>query len=268
MIIADSHVHSAFSSDSTAPVESMIEAAIANGFTRFYLTDHMDFDFPIENGFTFTFNPDLYIEKLFQLTHQYKGKIEIFKGLEIGLKPYLGSRYDALMNKYDFDFVIGSTHVLNNGDPFHQSFWQEASEQSRIEQYFQCMIDNIKGVSNFDVCGHLDYIIRYAPSKNENFVYKYYADLIDEILLLLIQSHKGIEINTAGYKYGLNHPHPQEDIIQRYFELGGEIMTIGSDAHTPKHIAYDFQKVKEMLLHLGVKYYTVFEKRQPVMLRL
>ena len=90
-----------------------------------------------------------------------------------------------------------------------------------------------------------------------------YSDVIDEILRLLIEKGKGIEINTGGFKYGLGHPNPCEEILARYRELGGEIITIGADAHKPEHVAFDFAKVPSILKDSGFDYFTVFRERKP-----
>ena len=111
-------------------------------------------------------------------------------------------------------------------------------------------------------------MIRYAPEKNKGYTYEKYASIIDKALNTIIEHDLALEINTAGYKYGLGQPNPQADILARYLELGGEKITIGADAHKPEHIAYDFKKAEELLNTLGFKYYTVFKKRQPVMLPL
>lgn len=90
------------------------------------------------------------------------------------------------------------------------------------------------------------------------------ADLIDEILKILIQRGKGLEVNSAGLKYGLPYPHPHPDVLKRYKELGGEIITIGADAHKPEHVAYDFAQTAEILKSCGFKFYTEFCERKPV----
>ena len=110
--------------------------------------------------------------------------------------------------------------------------------------------------------GHIDYVVRYGPDKNTYYSYADYADVIDEILKQLIHNGKGIEVNTAGFKYGLGHPNPCEDILKRYRELGGEILTLGADAHQPEHIAYDFQRLPKLLQTCGFSYYTVFKNRK------
>ena len=89
------------------------------------------------------------------------------------------------------------------------------------------------------------------------------ADTLDEILKTLIHNGIGLECNTAGFKYGLGQPHPSMEILKRYKDLGGELLTLGSDAHAPCHIAYDFQKASDLLKTCGFKYYTIFKERKP-----
>ena len=106
-------------------------------------------------------------------------------------------------------------------------------------------------------------MVRYGPEKNKNYSYDKYKNVIDEILRQLIAHGKGIELNMAGFKYGLGHPNPTEEILHRYRELGGEIITIGADGHAPDQIAWDFDKVPQLLKAAGFDYFTVFTKRKP-----
>ena len=112
--------------------------------------------------------------------------------------------------------------------------------------------------------GHIDYIVRYGKTKAATYSYKEHADIIDEILKYLIEHGKGIELNMAGFKYGLGFGHPHPDIIKRYKELGGEIITIGADGHKPEHIAYDFYRVSGILKACGFEKYTEFIERKPI----
>ena len=130
--------------------------------------------------------------------------------------------------------------------------------------------------SDFDSLGHLDYLVRYVPlskdplrkGKSSDYDVRDYKDIIDEILKILINKGLALEVNTAGLKYGLGYAHPKEEILKRYLELNGELLTIGSDGHKPEHICYGFDETCEMLRRIGIKYYTVFEKRRPVMMKL
>ncbi len=125
------------------------------------------------------------------------------------------------------------------------------------------MLDYIKAVEDFDALGHLDYIVRYGKEQQKFYSYRQFADEIDEILKYLIANGKALELNMAGMKYGLGFAHPHPDILKRYKELGGEMVTVGSDAHRPEHIAYAYEKAGEILKECGFGYYTEFIKRKP-----
>lgn len=268
MITADYHVHSAFSSDSEASMESMVEKAISLGLTRICFTDHIDYDFPKQYHLRFEFDVDEYFAKLSHLKESYKNQIQILSGVECGLRPYLADRFQKLVTTHPFDFVICSSHLIQDMDPYHKDFWNGRTKKEGLDLYFDSILANIEAYDNFDVYGHLDYVIRYVPDKDTTYDYADYAEKIDAILMVLIKNGKGIEVNTAGYKYGLDTPNPKAEIITRYLALGGRILTIGSDGHKPEHLAYDFTKARELLLSLGVKEYTVFEQRKPIFLPL
>lgn len=282
MILSDIHMHSSFSSDSEAPMEAMIQGAIQKGLKTICFTEHMDFEYPgnahIKEGpLLFMVDIDAYEKKLFELRKAYKHDIEILYGIEFGLLPHVAKECDAIAHAHDFDFIIGSSHLVpapwypkdsRHGDPYEKEFWKYRPIEEICERYFQSIIDNIHAYQNFDTYAHLDYLIRYAPEKNKGYSYQKYADILDTVLKTIIEQNLALEVNTAGYKYGLNEPHPQSDILMRYRELGGEKITIGADAHKPEHIAYDFKKAEALLKELGFRYYTVFKKRQPVMIAL
>jgi histidinol-phosphatase (PHP family) len=267
MIIADYHLHSNFSSDSQAPMEQMVEQAIRLGLKKLCFTDHMDYDYPPVSGYNFVFDPSEYTNKLEQLKEQYHGKIELLTGIELGLQPHLSERLTSLINSYQFDFIIGSSHVVNHFDPYFPEFWINKTKEEGIRTYFESIIENCKSFHDFNVYGHIDYIIRYIPKNDQtvlDYSYEDYADLLDEVLKTIISYGKGIEVNTAGYKYGLGFPNPKADVLKRYRELGGELITIGSDAHKPEHLCFDFDKIPDLLKGLGFRYYATFVKGKPI----
>lgn len=273
MVTADYHVHSDFSSDSKAPMELMVKEAIEKGLKKLCFTDHMDYDYPPVSEHTFVFDPEAYIEKINELKSRYGRQIEILTGIELGLQPHLGEKMSALLNSYPFDFVIGSSHVVDNMDPYYKEYWEKRSVKDGIHRYFESIIENCKVFHGFNVYGHIDYIIRYVPGQLKNpvktdYSYNDYADIIDEILKMIISLGKGIEVNSSGLKYGHAYPHPKPEILKRYKELGGELVTIGSDAHKPEHLCYDFSIVSDMLKSLDFKYYATFIQGKPVYERL
>lgn len=270
-ITADCHFHTSFSGDSDSPMEEMIKQGIKLGLTHMCFTEHNDFDFPEGPGGgsdQFLLNTDSYLYDFLRCREKYKDRIKLLFGVELGLQPHLMRENAVYAKCFDFDFIIGSSHVCNRKDPYYPSFYEGRSEEEAYREYFTSILDNIKKFSNFDVYGHLDYVVRYGPDTDKNYTYEKYKDLFDEILALLIEKEKGIEINTGGIRKGLKDLHPCTDIIRRYRELGGEIITIGSDAHEPVHIGCDFDKASNVLKECGFQYYTIFEKRTPEFKRL
>lgn len=267
MIIADYHVHSSFSSDSQAPMEQMIEEAIRLGLQKICFTDHMDFDYPPVSQLTFVFDPEPYFTKLEEMKERYQRQIKVLAGIELGLQSHLRNRMQSLIDRYPFDFVIGSSHIVDHMDPYLPTYWENRSIQDSIRRYFESIIEYCRLFQGFHVYGHLDYVVRYVPGYKEikyNYNYSDYADILDVVLRTLLSYGKGIEINTAGLKYGLGYAHPKTEVLKRYRELGGELITIGSDGHKPEHLAYDFNVIPDYLKSLGYKYYATFEQGKPI----
>ena len=160
MIRSDNHVHTVFSSDSEEPLEQMLTQAVDIGLSSICITDHMDYDFPdLGNGMNFEFDPRAYIAALQQIRPKFPN-LEIRQGVELGLKDSALPQAFALINNYDFDFVIGSTHLVDNTDPYYDSFWEGYEEADGIRQYYETTLNNLQLGFDFDVYGHLDYILR------------------------------------------------------------------------------------------------------------
>ena len=259
----DFHLHSAFSGDSEAPMEQMILEGIRRGLRTMCFTEHMDLDYPEEPGL-FEVNTGSYREKFLQMREKYQDQIELLFGIELGLQPHLAEIHRSYLNEWPFDFVIGSSHVVHGKDPYYPSFYEGKEEAQAYQEYFESILENLAVFDEMDVYGHIDYVVRYGPNKNQYYSYEGYREILDEILKTLIRKNIGLELNTAGYKYGLGHPNPTEAVLKRYAELGGEILTIGSDGHAPEQLAWDFRKIPSLLKECGFRYYTVFEERMPV----
>lgn len=256
----DYHMHSCFSSDSDTPTKAMIEAAIKQGLSSICFTEHNDPDFPMGYA-TFDLDTKKYFETLFDYREQYKTQIDICIGVELGLQPHLAAHLQDYVKTYPFDFIIGSSHVVDKADPYYPEFFQGRKEYTSYCAYFQTIIDNLNVFSDIDVYGHLDYIVRYGPNKNKYFTYEKYADYLDVILKLMIEKNVGLEINTSGFKCGLDNPNPMPAIIKKYISLGGECFTFGSDAHTPEYVAYKYPKAISILKACGGKYICSFKNR-------
>lgn len=273
MIQADMHMHTWFSTDSEACPCDMADEAVRKGLKTICFTDHFDKD-DLEWGEEGIFDVDAYFVEMQKLQEEYAGKLNIRIGMELGLRTYLKDYYEELTKKYPFDFVIGSVHnvpykkdaegnILYT-DPAAEKLFTDRTDKEAYRLMMETTLENVRTSDCFQTLGHLDYVVRYGKSREKEYSYTDYADIIDEILKLLIEKEKGLEVNSAGLKYGLPFAHPHPDVLKRYRELGGEIITIGADAHKPEHIAYDFAKAEEILKSCGFKYYTEFFEQKPV----
>lgn len=265
-ILSDFHLHSYFSGDCNVSMEEMIQAGIRKGLLSMCFTEHNDFDFPYTEDMkpdSFILNVDSYLYELVRLRRKYDDKIKIFFGIEIGLQPCCTEQNLLLAKSQDFDFIIGSSHLCKGADPYYPSFFEGKNPGECCLSYFEETLDNIKSFSDFDVYGHLDYIARYLPGDAAPYNSMDYQNILEEILKTLIEKGKGIECNTSGLRKSLAAVNPAPEIIKRYKELGGEIITVGSDAHNPEDIASGFDTVAQILKDCGFSYYATYEKRQP-----
>ena len=264
MIRTDSHMHTSFSTDSKVSPESMLEEAVKRGLQSICITDHMDFDYP-DGGFIF--DPDAYFEKMLALKHLYQTRLNVRIGVEIGLQPHLNDQIHELIDVYPFDFVIGSVHLVDGQDPYYRDRF-DCSDGDLYERYFRYMLECLKYTDGYQTLGHMDYVVRYGYAQESEYQFERYESIIEEILELMIAKGIALEVNTAGLKYGLSEPNPRSEIISRYLSLGGEMITIGADAHKPDYISFAFDQVLDKLKGLGVKSITEFTERKPTFIKL
>lgn len=260
MKLYDMHMHCHFSGDSEASPFAMAQHACDIGLAGICFTDHLDIDYKETPGL-FDLDIPSYKKEIALVKNEFKDKLDICWGIELGLQPYLAERHAQIIAENPLDFVIGSTHVVKGTDVYYPPFYMNRNEDDCYREYFEETLKNAQSDVDFDVYGHLDYVVRYGPNKNKFYSYEKFADIIDEILRTLISRGKGIELNMAGFKYGLGHAHPIMDILKRYKELGGEIITIGSDGHAPEQIAWEFEKVPAILKEAGFTYFTTYKNR-------
>jgi len=269
MIRSDIHIHTSFSTDCDEKMENQIEKAISLGLETLCFTEHMDKDYPIYPDRDpslpreFWLDTDAYREKYLEMKDKYADKIRLLFGVEVGLQPHLAEWLYNYVNQYPFDYVIGSEHNPKNVDPYYPAYFEGRSEEAAYTEYFEETLTNIRLFSDFDTLGHMDYVVRYGPNKNKNYSYRKYSDYIDPILKFIIDKGIALEVNTKGYEAGLGEPNPCKDIILRYKELGGEIITVGSDAHKTKFLCNDFARVEALLVECSFKYHAIFINRTP-----
>lgn len=160
-MFSDNHVHTNFSPDGTASMETMIKSAIGKSFQELVITDHLDFDFPAPD-YT-PLNLDQYVANFQTLKAQYEKDIQLHLGIEIGIQSHVIHLINQVLEKYPFDFVIGSTHTAYGISCSSEEFFYQTTAHTACLRYFEGLLSNIKHLNNYDVCGHLDFIARYNP---------------------------------------------------------------------------------------------------------
>ena len=272
-MLADYHVHTAFSDDSVYPLEEVIRDAIRMGMDEICITDHVDYGVKVDwdcgqeiqyrKGDPLA-NVDYprYMEKIRALKEEYQGKITIRTGMEFGVQMHTIPEFEALFARYPFDFIILSIHQVEDKEFWTQDFQRGRTQKEYNERYYQEMLDVVKAYKNYSVLGHLDLIKRY----DEAGIYPFenVKPMIEEILKIVIVDGKGIELNTSFHRYGLSDSMPSREILKLYRELGGEIVTIGSDSHKPEHLGAYIDEGHEILKSLGYKQFCTFENMKPI----
>lgn len=255
-MFSDYHVHSRFSFDSETPIEDNIAKALELNMKQICITDHHEFYWP-NTAEDATIDVKEYFSSIMELKEKYKNKIDILTGVELGLAEGIGELCHNFIKDNPFDFVIGSCHLVEGGDPWHSEFWVGKDDRKVFETYFTEMLSILKNYHYMDTLGHLDFVTRYSPNRDANYSYFDYTDIIDSILRILIEKDIKLEINTNNISKGFSYPNPHTDIIKRYTELGGRYVTIGSDAHVASYIGSHFNVAEDIVRKYGLKVYTV-----------
>ena len=148
-----------------------------------------------------------------------------------------------------------------------RKFFEKYSKDEAHRMYFEEILETIKLFPRISVCGHLDFINRYGKAFHNDYKeinFELHKEIIDQIFIKLIKKNIGIELNTSGLRYGLKDFHPCRRNLERYKELGGRIITMGSDAHKASDIMKDFDKAREELKEIGFEKFCTFEKRKAI----
>lgn len=287
MMFADYHIHTYYSDDSTYPMEQVVKDAISKGITDLCFTDHVDYGIKedadkltpaqrqelklkIQHPNVPQYNVDYpaYVAEYQDLKEKYADKINLKLGMEFGLQIHTIPQYQKLFNSYPFDFIIMSCHQVENKEFWIQEFQQGRSQDEYNQRYYDEILEQVKNYHDYSVLGHLDLIARY--DKAGIYPFAKIQDKIAEILKIVIADGKGIELNTSSVRYKIHNAQgeqeltPSREILALYKELGGRIITVGSDSHKPEHLGAYIAEQSQELLKLGFKEICTFEKMQPI----
>ncbi len=267
MFLADCHTHSSCSPDSSTPMVEMAAKAVEYGLTTLTLTDHCDL-LGLEGERTLEYDWTPVLTQREQTLSAFGSRLDLPLGIELGMAFLFPEEADRILSQPGIDFVIGAAHNLSEGAGGRDFYMLEYETQDdcyqALDDYFQSMIDLASG-RHYDVVAHIIYPLRYM--RNRPFPLPSltrYQDQIHEILRLAADSGRGIEINTWKGRT-LTEWLP---VLKMYKEVGGEIITVGSDAHAPDPIAKGVPQAYQMMKDSGFRYVAVYHGRKPDFIKL
>lgn len=281
MNLIDCHTHTQFSVDSDADISEMIEKACLLGLAAYAVTDHCECNrwysedhYPDEDTYRYyDFGTDFEnsVSAVTSLKEKYSGRFNLICGVEMGQATQDFDIAEKIVSDSRVDFVIGSMHQLPKTEDFAFIEYDKMSRQDiygLAERYF-LEINKLCKWGKFDVLGHLTYILRYINgTAGINLDINPFDEVIADSLKTLIEKGKGIEINTSGLRQKHGDVFPSLKYVKLFRELGGEILSIGSDAHTVADLGSGITEGAKVALEAGFKYLCYFKERKPNFLKI
>ncbi len=277
-MFADYHVHTEFSNDSVYPIQEVIEDAIAMQMDEICFTDHVDYGVkkdrsPLlsakeqKNKQYLNVDYPTYAARIKELRLVYGSRIDIRMGLEFGMQSHTVRQFEKLLYSDPFDrnpldFIILSVHQVEDKEFWTQEFQEGRSQKEYNERYYQELLHVVREYKDYSVLGHLDLISRY--DRKGLYPLEQVKPIISEILKTAIRDGKGLELNTSYRRYGLKDTTPAVEILKLYRELGGEIITVGSDSHQPGQLGAFIEEGKQLLKSLGFRYFNTYDEMVPI----
>lgn len=268
MLPANYHLHSSFSPDSSTPPEAQVRAAEQLGISEICFTDHVErYDVAYAD---FVPNVPEYAAIIRGL---HSRSVRVKFGAEAGMKDYQENQSELcdLLGTERYDFVIASLHFVGNYSPFMPEFFNGFTPRTIFPAYISTLYRTLKGFDTayWDSVGHIDFMTKGIHGwADPRMCYRDAADELDTLFRYLIDNGKCFEYNTASYAAIPYLSLPGADWIKRWHELGGEYITIGTDAHTPDRVGLRLEEATEMIRSTGVRYYSTFEDHKPILHRL
>lgn len=255
----DYHIHSVVSFDGHDSGLALAQAAKDRGLQEICFTDHMDYVHnPSEPDLIFT--QERYCQEYDSLAVP---GIKIRKGVEYGLYTDNQTVMQQDLALRNYDFVLGSVHFVNDLDVYFAPYWEGKTVHEAQSLFLETTLACVQAHDAFDVLAHLTFLqkARACPVQ-EPMPYSQHREIIDEILLTLVQKGKGLEMNTSGVNRCGGFL-PTEDFFRRFKELGGEIITVGSDAHRCNRVGEYCSDACDVLKDI-FGYVCTFENREPI----
>ena len=263
MHLLDYHLHTNHSFDSTASMKEVCKTAIEKGIKEICFTEHFSVNSlaPTYGHMNFT----RYFNEIKECQEMYGDQLVIKAGIELCEPHLLKQEYEFALTPLNLDFILGSVHNINNLKL--RNFLENKDAYSAYQSYFEEVYKMVCS-ANIDVIAHLDLLKRYAVKTLELYDFKDHKEVLEAILMKAIERNIGIEINTSGLRGNLQQALPSFEIVNLYKELGGEILTIGSDSHFADAVGSNIEDAIEMAKQCGFTSIFTFERRKPIAMHL
>jgi histidinol-phosphatase (PHP family) len=275
MVLFDNHNHSQFSFDGKrTSVEASARAAAEAGLGGICFTDHCDHYVPpmkasFENVVPEYFNVEEQQAEISRVQSLIGDRTRLLKGIEIGIYEECHEQIRKVLDENSFDQIIASVHYIEKTDPYYGGYYDGKDWKQAYGTYLETIYREMKWLEDFDIMGHYDYIVRYASYPVTSIRYRDFSDIFDEMFRYLIQEGKALEINTKSYEgHRGRMVEPDNDVLLRYREMGGEIVSLGSDSHEPSRVGAGFTRHAAFLKSLGFRWTAHYESRRLIQLPL
>ncbi len=267
MYRADSHLHTCFSFDGNplATVDAVCRAACEKGLDEITFTDHCDINGEVE-GIYAPFSLEMAREEVLAARDAYRGKLIVNWGIELGQPHQYPDAARALINRGGFDFVLGSLHNLLGVPDFYFMRYAQMTDALLDQLFCRCLAESMEVIrfAGIHSLAHLTYPCRYYALDGRSFDPMRYDDQMAQLFGEMRGRGIALEVNSSTLRKGLDFTLPHEPILRLWRECGGELVTIGSDAHSADEVGAGFDAVCAMLVRCGFSSFVTFRGGAPV----
>jgi len=265
-MLTDQHNHTkTFSPDAEMSIDELTAAAVARGLSRVAVTEHYEIDYPHDEDPPFLFDLDEY-SKTFA-SWKTSSPLPLLMGIEFGYQTHTAEQIESVAQALPFDVVILSNHLFRGCDVYYSKTCYDVPQKERHAEYIGVMAQMCEKIDTFDIAAHYDYINRYNPDRDARVLYDDCPDEFDRMFEALISKEKALEINTRSIdkliKRGASNPMPDSKLLMRYRDMGGRLITLGSDSHTCDTLGIHFEETCEYLKGLGFTEAVYFVNHKP-----
>lgn len=253
----DTHNHTTYSPDGSQTPGALVAAAIKNGVGFLCVTEHLDNGYPRypDENFDFCVTKK-YFEDFGKLREKYKDKLELLIGVEVGWTEENENDNITDLCKYPYEYVINSVHVVDGDDVYRPEFFQKHGKKKAYELYLDAVFASLFAAYDYDAIGHFGYVARYADFKDNRLLYADFKGRIDDILNIIIEKNKILEINSSTGKSG-SLTMPDLTVLQRFYALGGRNIAFGSDSHYTSRFMLKYDEIANKVKEIGFDSWTV-----------